>query len=51
MTKFLFAFLSIVIFTSCSASHFYDKEDAIKFAKKRDLNNDGSIVVQEDKNI
>lgn len=51
MTKFLFAFLSIVIFTSCSASHFYNKEEAIKFAKKRDLNNDGSIVIQEDKNI
>ena len=51
MTKFLFAFLSIVILASCSAGHFYNKEEAIKFAKKRDLNNDWSIIIQEDKNI
>ena len=51
MSRFLFALFSIVILASCSASHFYNKEEAIKFAKKRDLNNDGSIVIQEDKNI
>ena len=51
MSRFLLALFSIVILASCSASHFYDKEEAIKFAKKRDLNKDGSIIIQEDKNI
>ena len=51
MTKSLFTFLCIAVFASCSTWHNYTKKEAIKVAKKRDINKDGSIVIEDDNRI
>jgi hypothetical protein len=51
MTKFLFTFLCIAVFASCSTWHIYTKEEAIKVAKKRDVKKDGSIVIEDDNRV
>jgi len=51
MRKYFFTLLCVVVFASCSTYHMYSKKEAIRFAKKRDVKKNGSIIIEDNDRI